>query len=97
MVVRKNNAKRNEPEPAPRTGADGATPAVSLRPGDGENDQGRVVIPLGRDDHQGNRPNRNVALEGDKLQSFIGGGPVQEHEYRDAPDAPDADEGRDQR
>lgn len=85
MVTRNSNAKKNLPEPAPRTGADGATPAVSLRPGDGENDQGRVVIPLGRDDHHGNRPDRNVAFEGDKMQGFVGGGPVETHQYRDDP------------
>ena len=95
MVTRNN--KNVKPEPAPRTGGDGTTPAVSLRPGDGENDQGRVVIPLGRDDHQGNRPERNVALEGDKMQRRVGGGEVREHEYADDSTPPDAEENRDKR
>ena len=87
MVVRKNNAK---PEPAPRTGGESSTvPGVSDAPGDGT-----VTVPLGRRDQHGSRPGRNAAVWGDVMQRRVGGGEIKEHEYRDVPDAPDAEEDR---
>ena len=92
MVTRNN--KNAKPVPAPRTGGESnAVPGVSVN----DLGDGTVTVPLGRDAHHGNRPERNVALEGDTMQRFVGGGSPKEHEYRDAPTAPDADEGREQR
>ncbi len=69
-----------------------AVPGGSF-PGDAPGD-GKVTIPLGRRDHHGTRPERNAALHGDVMQRLCGGGEVKEHEYRDDPTPPDAEDKR---
>ena len=91
MVTR--NDKNAKPVPAPRTGGESSTVlGVSDAPGDGT-----VTVPLGRKDQHGTRSDRSAAAWGDVNQRLVGGGEIKEHEYRDAPTAPDAEENREKR
>ena len=88
-MARERDRKERAPDSAPRTGRESSAVPGGSFPGDAPGD-GSVCVPINREGHHGNRPSRNVALEGDKMQSFVGGGSPKEHEYRDDPTPPDA-------
>jgi hypothetical protein len=78
MARDRDRKERAAGVPAITPGAARDNKSDSAAPGDGS-----VTIPLGRNDHTRDRGDRSAALEGDKMQAVVGGGPVKEHEYAD--------------